>query len=47
MRISRVLKFADTECRFGFISDLSESKAGVRKPRKKKVITPVDAVTAV
>jgi uncharacterized protein (TIGR04141 family) len=47
MRISRVLKFANTECRFGFISDLSERKAGVRKPRKKKADTPTDAVAAV
>jgi uncharacterized protein (TIGR04141 family) len=47
MRISRVLKFANTECHFGYIEDLSAPKAGVRKPRRRKVPTPAEAVVAV
>jgi len=36
MRISRDLKIANTECRFGFIEDLSEKKPGVVRKRRRK-----------
>ena len=36
MRITRSLRLKDTECRFGFIDDRSEKKAGVPKKRRAK-----------
>jgi uncharacterized protein (TIGR04141 family) len=38
MRIARSLRLKNTECRFGFIEDRSERKAGVPKKRKARAV---------